>query len=52
MRVDSAAVVGVIDQTEKFRVLSATASFNAWAGFDVVPTDVAIELDRPTGAVS
>ena len=29
-------VVDVVDQTEKFRVLSATASFNEWAGFDVV----------------
>ena len=32
----SGAVVEVVDQTEKFRLLSATASFNAWAGFDVV----------------
>ena len=32
----SGAVVEVVDQTERFRLLSATASFNAWAGFDVV----------------
>ena len=28
--------VTVVDQTEKFRRLSATASFNTWAGLDVV----------------
>ena len=32
----SGAFVEVVDQTERFRLLSATASFNAWAGFDVV----------------
>ena len=33
MSPDAAAI---IDQTEKFRALSATASFNEWAGFDVL----------------
>ena len=28
--------VAVVDQTEKFRLLSSTASFNEWAGFDVM----------------
>jgi uncharacterized protein (TIGR00369 family) len=27
---------GPVDLTERFRALSATASFNEWAGFDVV----------------
>ena len=43
---DSVAVVDVVDQTEKFRLLSATANTI------LVPTNVAIALDRPQGAVS